>query len=181
MKKEEKTIQLDNGKTITVPVNYQNFILSYGSDPEEHGYDKDDVIEILKCVQEGRLEDLNLDGNLMNDIGTFFDDGVCVKSDIEKAVFWYEKAIEDDNDLARSNLADVLRKGSKGYPKDLERAFKLYKDCGLPYAHYRVGEFYEHGWGVEANKELAKKYYQLAYKEGHGLAKKKLKEWNFME
>ena len=29
-----------------------------------------------------------------------------------------------------------------------DRAFELYKECGLPYAHYRVGEFLEHGWGV---------------------------------
>ena len=93
---------------------------------------------------------------------------------------WVEE-IENGNDLARSNLADILRKGSQGYPKDLNRAFNLYKECGLPYAHYRVGEFYEHGWGVKQDLDAAKAYYQQAYKEGHGLAKKKLKEWNFLE
>ena len=75
----------------------------------------------------------------------------------------------------------ILRKGSHGYPKDLSKAFKLYSECGLPYAHYRCGEFYEYGWGTEKDLEKAKTYYTLAYKEGHGLARKKLKEWNFLE
>ena len=142
---------------------------------------KDDVVYILNCIKEGNLEELDLDGDLMNDIGCFFESGVCVKPDIEIAVSWYEKAIEEDNDLARSNLADILRKGSMGYPKDLNRAFDLYEACGLPYAHYRVGEFYENGWGTEKDLDAAKAYYKHAYKEGHNLAKKKLEQWNFME
>lgn len=69
----------------------------------------------------------------------------------------------------------------QGYPKDLKRAFELYKACGLPYAHYRCGEFYEKGWGTDVNLEQAKVYYRLAYKEKHPLAIRKLKEWNFLE
>lgn len=180
MKRETKTLNIGKGRIIKIPVNYQHFILDYSSTPEGHGYMREDVIYILKCIQEGNLEDLDMDDNLMNDIGTFFEDGVCVKPDIEKAVYWYEQAIENGNDLARSNLADILRKGSQGYQKDLKRAFELYKACGLPYAHYRVGEFYEHGWGVKQDLEAAKAYYRQAYEEGHGLANKKLKEWNFL-
>ena len=127
------------------------------------------------------MEELDMDADLMNSIGTFFEDGVCVKPDINAAVYCYEQAIEWGNDLARSNLADILRKGSQGYPKDLRRTFELYKACGLPYAHYRVGEFYEHDWGVRQDLEAAKAYYRQAYREGHGLANKKLKEWNFLK
>ena len=122
-----------------------------------------------------------MDDNLMNDIGTFFEDGVCVKPNIEMAVYWYEQAIENGNDLARSNLADILRKGTLGYPKDLKRAFVLYRECGMPYAHYRVGEFLEHGWGVPQDLDAAKAYYRQAYQEGHALANKKLQEWNFLK
>ena len=39
----------------------------------------------------------------------------------------------------------------------------------------------KHGWGIEKDLEKAKTYYSLAYKEGHGLARKKLKEWNFLD
>lgn len=103
-----------------------------------------------------------------------------VKKDIIKAVYWYERATEQGDDLALSNLADILRKGSQGYPKDLKRAFELYKRCGLPYAHYRVGGFYENGWGTEKNISEAKRYYRLAYKERHALAIKKLQSFDFL-
>lgn len=166
----------------SIPVNLRDFILSYSDNPEDHGWNRDDVIEILTYIKEGREDELNLeDSNLVNDIGTFFDDGVCTPADIYKAVVWYERAVAMGNDLAKSNLADILRKGQSGYPKDINRAFELYKSCGLPYAHYRCGEFYEKGWGTEQDLEKAKIYYRLAYKEGHGLAKRKLKEWNFLE
>ena len=181
MKQKNKILRNCKGRSLEIPVNYQEFILSYSNSPEDHGWNKDDVIYILECIKENRLEELDMDYNLMNDIGTFFEDGVCVQKDINSAVYWYEQAIENGSDLARSNLADVLRKGSQGYPKDLRRAFELYKECGLPYAHYRVGEFYEHGWGVEQDLDMAKVYYRQAYKEGHGLASEKLKEWNFLE
>ncbi len=182
MEKQSTKLQLNNGNSIEIPINYCHFILDYSSDPEKHGWHKEDVLYILQCIQEGRVDELDMDDSLMNSIGTFFEDGVCVQKDIEKAVYWYEQSIaEGDNDLAKSNLADILRKGSQGYPKDLHRAFELYKSCGLPYAHYRVGEFYENGWGVEKDLELAKAFYRQAYKEGHALAKKKLAEWNFME
>jgi len=181
MKQETKKLIIGKGREINIPVNYQHFILSYSSDPESHGYDKEEVEHILECIRDGHLEDLDMDDVLMNDIGTFFEDGVCVKPDINIAVYWYRLAIENGNDLARSNLADILRKGSQGYPKDLEQAFQLYKECGLPYAHYRVGEFYEHGWGVKQDLEAAKAYYRQAYEEGHGLARKKLKEFDFLK
>ena len=171
----------DNKKLNGIPINYRDFILSYSNDPEDCGWDRDDVLEILGLIQAGREDELDLeDPNLVNDIGTWFNDGVCTDIDIEKAVYWYERAIALDDDLARSNLADILRKGSHGYPKDLSRAFQLYSECGLPYAHYRCGEFLEHGWGVEKDLGKARTYYQLAYKEGHHLAKKKLDEWDFM-
>ena len=175
-----KLLDIGGGRTIRIPTNHQHFILDFSSNPENKGWDKEEVVHILECVKEDRLNELDMSDNMMNDIGTFFEDGICVKPDINAAVFWYEKAIEWGNDLARCNLADILRKGSQGYPKDLRRAFELYKACGLPYAHYRVGEFYEHGWGVRQDLEAAKAYYLQAYREGHGLAIKKLKEWNFL-
>jgi len=179
---EKTTQKLRIGdKTIEIPVNKQRFILDYSSNPENKGWDRDVVIELLEHAENGTLDELEPDADMINDIGTFFEDGVCVEPDINAAVKWYEVAIEAGSDFARSNLADILRKGSQGYPKDLKRAFELYKACGLPYAHYRVGEFYEHGWGVEQNLEAAKAYYRQAYKEGHALANKKLKEFNFLD
>ena len=181
IERRTRKIEVGKGRTVDVPTEYTDFVLTYSSNPEEYGYTQAEVEEILKCLKEDRLEDRELDCETMHDIGAFFENGVCVKPDIKAAVYWYELAVECGSDLAKSDLADILRKGSQGYPKDLRRAFDLYKDCGLPYAHYRVGEFYEHGWGVEQDKESAKAYYRLALKEGHGLAERKLKEWNYLE
>lgn len=175
---------MDDKKFKGIPKNYRSFILDYSNDPEKHGWKREDVEYILECIQNDTLNPTEFsctEDDLYDSIGTFFEDGVCVKADIEKAVYWYERAIEMNNDLARSNLADILRKGTQGYPKDMKRAFELYKACGLPYAHYRCGEFYENGWGTEKDIEKARTYYTLAYKEGHGLAVKKLKEWNFLD
>ena len=174
----------DEKKLTGIPVNYRYFVLTYSSNPEDHGWKREDVEYVLNCIKNDELDPSEFscdESDLYNSIGTFFDDGVCVAPNMEVAIYWYERAIELDNDLARSNLADILRKGSKGYPKDLKRAFELYKACGLPYAHYRCGEFYENGWGVEKDLWKAKTYYMLAYNEGHSLAKKKRKEWDFMK
>lgn len=175
---------MDDKRFEGIPKNYRTFLLDYSNDPEKHGWKREDVEYILECIKSDMLDPTEFscsEDDLYDSIGTFFEDGVCVKADIEKAVYWYERAIKMGNDLARSNLADILRKGSQGFPKDLKHAFELYKACGLPYAHYRCGEFYEHGWGIEKDLEKAKTYYTLAYKERHGLARKKLKEWNFLD
>lgn len=126
----------NDNKLTGIPVNYRNFILSFTSDPEEHGWKREDVEYILECIKNDTLDPSEFscsEDDLYDSIGSFFDDGVCVEPDVNAAVYWYERAIEMDNDLACSNLAGILRKGSHGYPKDLARAFKLYSECGLPY------------------------------------------------
>jgi len=135
----------------------------------------------LNLIKENPENKELQDDDIQNDIGCFFNDGVCVEKNVNLAKLWFAKSAAQGNDLARSNLADIYRKGTGGTEIDLEKAFELYKQCGLPYAHYRCGEFYEKGWGVEKNLEEAKRYYSLAYEEGHQLAKKKIKEWNFLE
>lgn len=163
-----------------VPVNHRDFVLSYSSTPEDSGYDQDEVLEMLAIVAENDDHECFYDEDFVNDIGCFFENGVCVPKNIEKAAYWYERAVKLGSDLAKSNLADILRKGTQGYPKDLKRAFELYRSCGLPYAFYRVGEFYENGWGCQKDLEKAKEYYRIAYKEGYDLAKRKLQTFDFL-
>lgn len=163
-----------------IPKNYREFYLSYTDNYEDFGMDKEYVDWLLSILKDGTDDEDLEDAEVQNSIGILFDNGIMVKKDIEKAVYWFNRAAEQGDDLALSNLADILRKGSQGYPKDLKRAFELYKRCGLPYAHYRVGEFYENGWGTEKNIEEAKRYYRLAYKERHDLAIKKLQTFDFL-
>lgn len=164
-----------------IPKNYQHFVLVETSNWEDTGYEKEYIEWALKIAQENPDDERINDPQTQNDLGLFFSEGILVEKNVNLAVYWFEKAVAGGDDLARSNLADILRKGTGGYPIDLKRALELYLACGLPYAHYRCGEFYEKGWGTEVDMEKAKTYYILAYQEGHGLAKRKLKEWNFLE
>ena len=163
-----------------VPVNRREFILTYSNIPEDLGFSYDQVREMLDIVANNEDHEAFYDPEFANTIGTFFEGGVGVEKNIEQAVYWYERAVEMGDDLAKSNLADILRKGTQGYPKDLKRAFELYKSCGLPYAFYRVGEFYENGWGVEKDLEKAKEYYRVAYRENHPLARRELYQFDFL-
>lgn len=120
-----------------VSVNRRKFILSNSVIPEDHGYTYQQVREMLDIVENCEDHEAFYDPDFTNDVGTFFEDGVGVEKDIDQAVYWYERAVELDSDLARSNLADILRKGTQGYPKNLKRAFELYKGlrsslCFLP-------------------------------------------------
>lgn len=175
---------MDNkDKYAGIPKNYQDFrlVIKSNAKPEDYGYTEEGIMNILDMLKNDPNNDEFEDDELQNDLGCIFNDGVCVEKNIEFAKYWFAKSADQGNDLARSNLADIYRKGTGGSEVDLEKAFELYKACGLPYAHYRCGEFYEKGWGVEKNLTEAKRYYSLAYEEGHQLAKKKLKEWNFLE
>ena len=164
-----------------IPRNKSRIILCCSDKAEDWGWTKEYVEDVLELINNyPDSEDLK-DADIQNDIGCMFDNGLFGQKNVVEAVKWFEKSAAQGNDLAKSNLADILRKGTNGYPVDLKRAFDIYKSCGLPYAHYRVGEFYEKGWGTEVNMAEAKRYYRLAYQEGHPLAKKKLAEFNFME
>lgn len=164
-----------------IPRSNPKIILCYSDKAEDWGWTKEYVEDVYNLITRDPNSEYLEDDGLQNDIGCMFENGLFGPKNISEAVKWYEKSVAQGNDYARSNLADILRKGTGGYPIDLKRAFELYKSCGFPYAHYRVGEFYEKGWGTDVNIAEAKRYYRLAYQEGHPLAKKKLAEFNFME
>ena len=169
--------------TAGAEVNYQNFnlVVDPNNPFEDYGWSEDDIKEML-YIEAYELDDdkWKNDAELFNDLGILYNDAVGVERDMEKAIKYYERAIELDDDLARSNLADIYRKGVGGIEKNPVLAFRLYKRCKLPYAYYRVGEAYENGWGTESNEDAAKYNYLVAYKAGHPLARKKLKTFNFL-
>lgn len=164
-----------------IPRNNSRIILCYSDKAEDWGWTKEYVEDVYNLITESPDSEYLNDDVLQNDIGCMFENGLFGPKNISEAVKWYEKSVAQGNDYAKSNLADIFRKGTGGYTIDMKRAFELYKSCGFPYAHYRVGEFYEKGWGTEVNIAEAKRYYRLAFQEGHPLAKKKLAEFNFME
>ena len=159
-------------------VNKEKFILVNhpNTSAEEYGWTHEYVKELIEIDEDDIPE---LDDCDLNNLGIIYSEGVDVAVNMELAIKCFTLAIEEDNDLARSNLADICRKGNNGVPVDLKKAFEIYSECHLPYAFYRVGEAYQYGRGVEQDLEKAKYNYRIAYKHGHPLARKKLASFNF--
>lgn len=103
------TSKIDNYSDI--PKCYREFYLSYTDNFEDSGFDKEYVEWLLDLLKNHPDDEEFQDKDVQNNIGTIFEDGIMVKKDIRKAVYWYELAIEQGEDLAMSNLADILAQG----------------------------------------------------------------------
>ena len=55
MEQQTKILEIGNGRTIRIPVNYQHFILDYSNSPEGHGWNREDVVYILECINKSLL------------------------------------------------------------------------------------------------------------------------------
>lgn len=111
-----------------------------------------------------------------NEIGLIYEEGIGVEQDFTEANYWYQQALNYGDDyLAACNLADNLRKG-RGIEKDLERAFKTFCLTSHPYALFRIGEAYEHGWGTQQDLNLAHYFYLRSALAGHRLGCKRCDE-----
>jgi len=81
--------------------------------------------------------------------------------DYKKAVKWYKKAAENGNAKGAYNYALMLHDG-RGIRKNRKKAFdifyKLYKIRFLESAFF-LGVYYQEGFGVSKNYDLARKYY----------------------
>ena len=143
---------------------------------QDFGYSKEDVELLLnfgKAIESGTSDYFN-QADLECDLGILYEKGIGVELDCHKAVCWYEKAVQDGDDYARCNLADILRKGTGGVEKDWKRAFEVYKTVEQPYGPFRVGYMYEHGMGVEKDMNKAIEWYMKGHR--HFLAAKRLRE-----
>lgn len=165
-------------------VNKEEFILvtNPNASYEDYGWTKE-YVEHLLYIEHFKPSSncMKNDAEVLNNLGIMFCDGIGTKVDMKRAIKYYSLAAALGNDLAKSNLADIYRKGINGVSIDYKRAFEIYLSCHLPYAYYRVGEAYELGRGTEQNLPRAKQYYRIAYDNDHPLAKKKLQSLNFLE
>lgn len=172
-----------NNKELGADVNRRKFVLVTNPNAkiDDYGWTEDFVEEMLRIEAKEPNHEWMSDPEILNNLGIIFCDGVGAEVDMQRAIKYYSKAADLGDDLAKSNLADIYRKGTNGVPRDYTKAYELYKSCHIPYAYYRVGEALEFGRGVEKNVEKAKQYYRVAYREGHPLARRKLQTLNFLE
>lgn len=170
-----------NGEAFFVDRQEFKLVTDPNASFKEYGWTEEFVKDMLYIAENEPDHEWMSDHEILNNLGIVYSDGVGVERNIEKSIMYFERAVELDDELARSNLADIYRKGwLYGISVDHQKAFELYKDCHLPYAYYRVGEYYENGRAGVVDIEQAKKYYRVAYEAGHGLARKKLQTFDFL-
>jgi len=82
----------------------------------------------------------------------------------------YNKRVELNDANAIYSVGIFYELGSYGLPQSHTKALKLYlraAELGNSTAYYMIGLAYEYGKGVEVDMKQAKRYYELAAKEGH--------------
>lgn len=95
-------------------------------------------------------------------LAMLYDDGLGGKKDLNQALKLYNKACEDNNQLACYKIGKIYEKEANGgYVKAFKYYEKLCKDYN-GFACEGLAYLYENGLGVEKNLQKAKEYYGIA-------------------
>lgn len=130
---------------------------------------------LLLQLAEKYLNGEKVDGVVLNDIGTIYQEGIGTIKDGKIAAEWFERAYNEGDTLyAPTNLGDLYRKGGINVEKSLPKALAYYQKSTDPYSFYRIGQAYEEGWIDVPNQKMAMSWYHKAAEAGHHLALKRL-------
>ncbi|MFQ7523346.1 MAG: tetratricopeptide repeat protein [Terrisporobacter sp.] len=99
---------------------------------------------------------------------------------------WYKKAIEQNESIAKSNLAEMYIYGH-GVEVDCQRALELYEEAlqdalkvddeeEISIVLFNIAEMHEMGYGMEVDYEKALELYEKSANYGLEEAKAKLEE-----
>eukprot|EP01123_Difflugia_compressa_P003985 TRINITY_DN15310_c0_g1_i1.p1 TRINITY_DN15310_c0_g1~~TRINITY_DN15310_c0_g1_i1.p1 ORF type:complete len:522 (+),score=122.04 TRINITY_DN15310_c0_g1_i1:216-1568(+) len=110
-------------------------------------------------------------------LGEMYDKGYGIEKNIETAINFYEKSIENENDNRDSLVALInIYVAKASYDKALSHLqnTSLQQDS---FCLHLLGEFYEKGYGVQTNIQTAIEYYQKArqYDQLHKESREALK------
>ncbi len=111
--------------------------------------------ERLRLAEEGDSESQNI-------VGVAYLQGTDITRDLERAVYWFQKAGESGNSTALYNLGILYQEG-KYVGQDHERAFGYFLDAarrGLPEAQMSLGWLYEGGLGTVKDMTEAVYWYR---------------------
>lgn len=104
----------------------------------------------------------------INMLGRCFENGWGCSIDFKQAAYHYQLAAKKGLNWGMYNFANLLIKG-KGVEKNLAKAFELYYQAaqmGHAKSMNLVGRFYEEGWLVESNLQLATDWYRRSASAG---------------
>ena len=108
------------------------------------------------------------------------------KINYEEAIKWYKKAIEQNESIAKSNLAEMYIYGH-GVEVDCKKALELYEEAlqdaikvgdeeEISIVLFNIAEMHEMGYGMDVNYEKALELYEKSANYGLEEAKAKLEE-----
>jgi len=92
-----------------------------------------------------------------NRLGTWYERGTHVKTDLAQAALWYQRAARAGNAHAQNNLGVLYLRGA-GVPRDRQKATWWYAQAaaqGHGWAQANLAWSYQHGLGNDLDPELA--------------------------
>ena len=110
-----------------------------------------------------------------NNLGYYYETEL---GDFEKAVYWYKKAAEQDEQYALNNLGICYERGL-GVSQNKEMAFRCYYKAaalGFSHAQCNLALCYEYGNGVSQDYVEAGKWYLKAVDQGYDYASDRLEK-----
>ncbi len=102
-------------------------------------------------------------------MGILFERGQGVKSDLEVARAWYQKAADQGDVLAINNLATLYQEGTSATPQDYRRALDLYRTAalnGYGPSQVKLGTIYADGRSGARDLVEAYAWFTLAARQG---------------
>ena len=112
------------------------------------------------------------DTDSMRFLADIYSDGEYFPKDYFAAEAWLRKAAELDDDKAKFQLAELLKKGN-GLAKNLEESFDIYHELsfeGYADAMIKIGKAMIEGIGTPKNEEMGNKYLRFGKSIGEGIA-----------
>jgi len=113
--------------------------------------------KIIKNAKEGIAED-------QNRLGVMYLDGNYVEQDLNQAVYWFEKAAEQNNAWGLYNLAERYYSGDY-FQQNYQKANELYLQAAQlnhSNAQNKLGIIYDNGYGVETDTIKACNWFEKA-------------------
>ena len=137
-------------------------------------------LEILLRAHEQQLAylfDEDTPAELYELTARFYEQGIGTEADTEKAVFYYEKAMDEGSAYAALKLGEYYEEGVF-VQQDLKKAFELYKSVSkaLSEAKYRLALCYLQGKGAKKDEKTAFELLGEAAYFGEEAAEKRIKE-----
>lgn len=121
--------------------------------------------EEYKSILDESLERAeNGNAEMLGSLGYIYSEGKYVPRDIEKAIIWYERAIENGDAFSAFRLGCAYRFGWNDFTQDISKAVKYYTNSA------EMGSLQAMSSLADMLEDLDYNYYEITYEERNRLA-----------